>query len=387
MTNPKKPKSSIELTETRDFMKDYVTMLVAVFVVALISYGEKVLLFTALAVVTCELCRKIGEKILRCEFSSRDMSSLVIGTTIVLLLPPTASWWMAVCGGAFAIIVCVLPFGTTKNSPFVPAAAAVAFMTLCWPERMFNFSETGMHSITKMLSQGNSIGRNAVVFLEVFTGEFPSYLGAGSAVVLLGALVYLTIRRHKNAIPVYTFLAAVIIMAILFPRASTGRLVSVIMELCGGSILFCAVFFMSYPSVVPERILPKAAWGFTGGVICMLLRYFGTFEEPAVFGVLIICAMSELFDKLPLTKKEKIEIFRNTAPQETVETVVSDDVLSEIPDVEELQQEAEDTDKPENVEEELIVTAESESLEAVVSEENTVNEAETPFSTGGDGNE
>jgi hypothetical protein len=63
-------------------------------------------------------------------------------------------------------------------------------------------------SLSKMLSQGNSIGSNAVAILEVFTGAFPSAMGAGCVLALLGALAFLTIRRPKDAISAYTFMFA-----------------------------------------------------------------------------------------------------------------------------------------------------------------------------------
>ncbi len=381
MTNQQITQKPQDLTEMRSLMKDYAIMLTAPFAVAVLHYGITAVVFALISVVTCVVCRKIGEKILGCDFSSRDFSSWVIGVSFALLLPSTAQWWMVVAGAAFAITVCVLPFGKTANSPFVPTAAAISFVTLCWPERMSEFSQTGL-SLSKMLIQGNSIGNNAVAIFEALTGSVPSAIGAGCGIALLGALVFLAIRHPKNALSAGTFLLAVVIMAILFPRVSTGRFVSVIMELCAGKMIFAAVFFMTYPSVLPQRTVARGVWGFAGGIICMLMRYFGALEEPVCFGILIICACTELADKIPLTKKEKA----GAEPKEEieiVETVVPDEVLSEIPDAPENEEAEEKTEEPVTE----TVTVESDSLEAVVAEENTIDETENVFNMGGDGDE
>lgn len=386
MTNQQITQKPQDFIDMRNHMIDYAIMLTAPFLVAVLYHGLRAVLLVLISIVTCTVCRRIGEKVLNCDFSSRDFSNWIIGVTFALLLPSTATWWMVVFGAVFAIIVCVLPFGKTMNSPFVPAAAAVSFVTLCWPDRMFAYSDTAGMSLNKMLSQGNSIGSNAVALLEVFTGALPSAMGAGCVLALLGSLIFLTIRRPKDAISAYTFMLAVIVMAILFPRVSTGRFISVIMEFCGGEVLFGAIFFMTYPSVLPKRTFARAVWGFVGGIICMLMRYFGSFEEPMCFGILIACALTELADKIPLVKWEKVKEEKEEIKiVEPIETVVPEEVLNEIPDIEVTETEEETEAIEETVEEAPV--QESESLHDVIEEENTVTETEAPFMTGGDSDE
>ena len=116
----------------------------------------------------------------------------------------------------------------------------------------------------------------------------------------------------------------------------------------------------------------------------MIIRYIGTVEESACFGILITCAISDFFDKLPLTKKEKSQIVVEEiiAPELPV-TVVPDEVLEEIPDIpEETTEEITESEIVTEVEEETPVQ-EAESLEEVISEENTVTETEAPFVIGG----
>ena len=385
MTNSATQQNKTEFTALRRIMTDYSIMLSAPILVGIFNYGIKVVFSVFLGVFTCAVCGKIAEKILKVKFPLRDFSPFFLGACTALMMPATAPWWLIVCASAFAMVVCVVPFGSANDAPFVPPAAAFCFAAICWSDIVFDYSETG-NSVTLLLSQGNSIGQNVAAVLEVLVGNVPSAIGTGSALALFGALIFLIIRRPKDSISSLTFILAVAVMALLFPRVGTGRFISLIMELCGGMMLFSAVFFMSFPSILPKRLLPRAVWGFVSGIICMLIRYVGAFEETAVFGILIACAIADFFDKLPLTKKEKLLLVKE---EEIVEvpapTFVPDEVLSEIPDI----SEEEIIEQTEEVAEEVEVPIiqESESLEDVISEENDVTVEDSPFITGGDDNE
>ncbi|MBR5190634.1 MAG: RnfABCDGE type electron transport complex subunit D [Clostridia bacterium] len=387
MTNTTTPQKKYELTETRRVTLDYAIMLSAPLIFAIYKNGIQALFLALVSVISCTLVAKLGEKVLNTPFSSRLLTPVVIGLSVALMLPSTAPWWIFVFTSAFAVLVCVLPFGAPEKAPFVPASVAICFAILCWKEEVFNYQSADA-SITELLSQNISMGDNIASVLEVLVGNIPSAMGTGCAFILFGALVFLAIRRPKDSIPVFAFLLAVIVMAILFPRVGTGRFISLVMELCGGMLLFGAIFFISVPSVMPQRTISRVVWGFTGGVICMIIRYIGAVEESACFGILITCAISDFFDKLPLTKKEKSQLAEEEIPVEIPITVVPDEVLEEIPDILEEDMVTE-TEVPETSaeEQEEIVVQEAETLEEVISEENTVTDQQAPFVIGGGDNE
>ena len=382
MTNTTTPQKKYELTETRRVTLDYVIMLSALLIFAISKSGIIALNLSLVSVITSTLFVRLGEKLLKIDFSSRFLTPIVIGLSVALMLPATAPWWVFVFTSAFAVLVCVLPFGSPENSPFVPASVAICFAILCWKEEVFNYSGADS-SITELLSQNISMGDNVASVFEVLIGNVPSAMGTGCALILLGSLVFIVIRRPKDSVPVLAFLFAVIIMALLFPRVSTGRFISLIMELCGGMLLFGAVFFISTPSVMPERMISRIIWGFTGGVICMIIRYIGTVEESACFGILITCAISDFFDKLPLTKKEKALIKVEEFIPEPQIQVVPEEVLEEIPDIPEENTEITEIIENTDTNTETSFVQDAESLEEVVSEENTVTETDAPFVIGG----
>lgn len=363
-------------------------MLSVPFVIAIFNHGITAIINVTLSVVTCWLIIALGRKLFHTDFIPRNLTPVVVGITVSLLLPGQAPWWMTILTAAFAVGVCIIPFGSFEKAPFSPAASAICFAVLCWNEQVFDYSTTG-DSLGKMLSYGNAVDDNIVAVLEAFVGRVPSAMGTGCILALTGSLIYLVIRRWQDSIPVFSFLAAVCLMALLFPRTSSGRLISLVMELCSGMIFFCAIFFMSNPLIMPKKLKGKIAWGFISGVICMLIRYASPLEEAACFGILICHAIPDFFDRLPHTRREERKI-RKEEPYTEIEavTVVPSEILDEIPDVPDIKDDtAEDIPEADESADETEGSYEIESLHEIVEEENTITEAPAPFITGGDDDE
>lgn len=396
MENSGKVKKPKEFSETRKIMRSFAAMLSALAVLSVYTYGSGAFAVITVSVLTAVAVKKICEEILKSDYPGGDLSGLVTGLMTAMLLPSTVPYYIPIFTATFAVLVCIVPFGTAKNSPFVPAAAAVCFAVVCFGEKMFAYpslvnsifdsNKIGM-SLSSLLASGTAVKLNSAVVLEIITGQFPSALGTGFVIMLIGTLAYLLIRFPKNALPTLMFLVSASLFAIIFPRVKTGALTSFTMEICGGSLLFSAVFFMSYPSVIPTRVFSSAVWGFVSGIVCMMCRYFGKFEDSLMFGILFMNATASLFDEIPLTKFEKKRI-ENSIPYENTQDVagvVPKEILSEIPDVSEAA--FTENDKIHHGEDgaESVV---QDDLHTAFTAENEIDEnIDTLFNMRGDGNE
>lgn len=129
-------------------------------------------------------------------------------------------------------------------------------------------------------------------------------MGATCSIALFGALLFLAVRRPKNFTVSVSFLAVCFIYALLFPRVLTGRFVSAFMEICGGMLLFSSVFF-DRRQASSEELYSRICYGAAAGLMCMIMRSVGKFEDSTVFAVLLANGLVTAFDKLPLTKRER----------------------------------------------------------------------------------
>ena len=96
-------------------------------------------------------------------------------------------------------------------------------------------------------------------------------------------------------------------MALLFPRIMVTPLTSLKYEMLSGSLLFCAVFLITDPVTSPRTQVGKAIYGAVAGVLIMLMRRYGAFEQAACFAVLLMNAISPVIDSIViaiLTRRE-----------------------------------------------------------------------------------
>lgn len=303
-----------ENKQTREYMIDMLIMLFATTIMAVFHYGVRSLLMVATSIIAAVLC-EASVDLLRKRNPHRiaDLSSVFTGAAIALMLPASAPMWLAPIGSVFAIAVAKLPFGNARTTPFVPAAAGFAFLTLSYRELVFTYPSvradikgvvTGSEgfvsgiSIANMLSQKTSIGTGIINMMDLFVGKVSGPMGASCLFVMFGLFMYMLARRSSEWITSAGFLAACSILAVIFPRVLTGRSVSLVMELSSGMLFFAAIFFISDPVTSPKSQMARVIYGFVGGILTMIFRYFGEFEEGVCFVILIMNALSSYFEIL-----------------------------------------------------------------------------------------
>ena len=315
------PQLKADVQTTRKYMLDNLVMLATPVVMAWYYYGSGALRILLLTVLTAMLCEYVGDKLVGTVPTLRDLSAAVTGVVTALCLPASSPLWLGPLAVSFAILVVKVPFGSARSLLFSPAAAGLAFVTVCLPQYMFAYPAlpdageavaaygasafSAGTSLARMLSESTSMGSSAANYIDVLLGSFPGPMGTGCMIALLGALPYLAIRRPGQFTAAGACLATTAVIAFLFPRILTGRFQSVFMELSGGMLFFTALFLLPEEALLPKRFYGRLLYGVTAGLFCMLFRHLGEFEEGAVFAVLLVNVLSAVFDKLPLTARER----------------------------------------------------------------------------------
>lgn len=282
------------------FHLDALLMLLPSAVMAVYYYGVGALWRILACMGFGVLCEAVGARLMHCPRDLTDCSAVFIGAATALMLPADIPYYVALSGVAFAIVVVKLPLGGTGSVPFVPTAAGFAFMTLCWQTLVFRYPAIGTggeyvqgSSLAGMLHTGISIRPNTIKIFDILIGNVPGPMGASCALVLLASLIYLGVRYRRSVLNALSFLFASAVMAFLFPRIHgvNARPVSLLMELCSGTLIFAALFFVTDPAISPQKNLHRILYGLCSGVVCMLLRHFSNFEESVCFGILICNAV------------------------------------------------------------------------------------------------
>ena len=259
------------------------------------------IILCSLTAVVCEL---IGFKAVLKKNTAGDLSALTTGMIIALLLPVSAPPYVGISACAFAVLAAKLPFGDVRNTPFLPSAAGFCFAAMLFTDAVFTYPAVGSdfaffgsegfvkgETLFDMLSKGNSLSLNVFGRASLLSGSYPGAIGTTSMLVLAGGFGYMAVRHPKRLFASAGYLLSAAAFAFLFPRVNSGRLSSVIMELCAGGLIFAALLLITDPVTSPRKPAGAFCYGLTGGAVCMLLRYFSEFPDAACFSILITNAL------------------------------------------------------------------------------------------------
>lgn len=287
-------------------MGDAISALIPLYVIAFCYYGPRVLVLLAVSVLTCCILDGLANFVVHRYYNFRDFSPIVTGLIIPLMMPATAQYRMVVVTGAVAILVAKAPFGGVGENFFNPAAAGLAFAAACWPEKMFSYPlpfsslplwDTAAVQVSNSAAFSLKLGGVPNANLQdMLLGLLPGPMGATSALVILACLLFLAYRRTIRLTLPLSFLGAAALFAYVFPRTSADAGMGVLWELLSGSLLFGAVFMFTDPVTSPKRRSSCALYGAVSGLVTMIFRYYGGFEQAVPFALLLMNATMPLFD-------------------------------------------------------------------------------------------
>lgn len=283
---------------------DYLVMIAAPCIVALWYYGANFLSVALTGVVTALACDFGAKAILGKAFHLRDFSNIFIGLAIAVMLPAGIPLYVPAAAAAFAVIAVKIPFGGALHSPFVPAAAGFAFISVCFKELVFDYSlssETkllGAESLGSMLLKGQSVYINAANVFDIIAGNVAGPMGTGCGILMLACCAYLFIRRKSALLATLGFVAACTVYAVIFPRINASALTSVVLELSAGSLMFAGVFLLTDHATLPHGGINRVIYGAVCGIICMAMRGSGVFEEPVCFAILLANGFRPVLDSV-----------------------------------------------------------------------------------------
>ena len=127
-------------SSTQKIMRDVAIALVPTLAFGVYKFGLNALMLILVSVISSIAFEAGYEYLAKKPITGFDFSALVTGMIIAVNLPPTATWWMAVLGSAFAIIVVKMFFGGLGQNFMNPALAGRCFLTISFTQRMTNFA-------------------------------------------------------------------------------------------------------------------------------------------------------------------------------------------------------------------------------------------------------
>lgn len=296
---------------TTGLMGDVLIALLPALIMAVVWFGSRALILTAVCVATAVFAEWISRRVMKRENTVGDLSAAVTGLIVALNLPATLPLWMAAIGSVIAIVVVKQMFGGIGQNFVNPAMTARIILMTSFPTAMAHWiaplsnawSADAVTAATPMASlsasAGGALSQDMPSLLRMLVGFHGGSMGEVCSLALLVGGVYLMLRRVILPIIPVAYLGTV---ALWMLAAGHGNLRFVAYQLLGGGLLLGAFFMATDYTTSPITAMGKWIFGIGCGVITSVIRLYGALPEGVSFSIVLMNILVPHIERLTLPR-------------------------------------------------------------------------------------
>ena len=295
-------------TTTKTIMRDVLIALAPAMLVAVYVFGLRAITVTAVSVAACVFFEWLYCKMTGMHCKIYDLSACVTGVLLAFVCPVTIPYWTIVLGALFAIMLVKMLFGGLGRNIVNPALAGRAFM-FSWPVLMSTWVKPGFANAAGVFSTADAVTAATPLanmhqgimceepIMDLFLGTVGGCIGETSAIALLIGFIYLLYRKVISArIPLF-YIGTVAVLTFLFPMGN-DRIAWMAAQVFGGGLMLGAIFMATDYVTSPVTKLGQIVYAIGCGLLTVLIRYFGGYNEGVSYAILCMNACVVLLDKI-----------------------------------------------------------------------------------------
>lgn len=265
-------------------------------IAGVIFFGAAALVRILVSVVSCVAFEALFQKITKDKIRVSNLSAVVSGILLALVIPSTTPIWMVVLGALVAMVVAKGLFGGIGSNVFNPALTGRAFMFISFPAAMgacwFN-PEIDAVSGATILSQikNGAVTATPDLYMQYFLGNRAGCIGETSILLILISFLFL----FSTHIIDWRAPLAMVATTAFFTLVTGG---DVLLALLTGGLLFGATFMVTDYATAPLTGYGRLVFGFGCGLITFLIRKIGGYPEGVMFSILIMNCFTPFLNNL-----------------------------------------------------------------------------------------
>jgi electron transport complex protein RnfD len=268
-------------------------------------YGAQAIGLVALSMSSAIIWELLMNVLMKRPTTIGDGNAAVIGLLLAMLLPATTPWWAVLVGTFAAVVVGKQIFGGLGCNPLNPSLVALAILLLSWESlldfdtRLVNY-DLPFHMaypLTALKNFGVSVIPNYSLF-GLFMGQQSGGIGTAFGLGLIIGGLYLIWRGHIRWEISFSFLAGLFLTALLFNVSDPGSYANPVFHLLTGYTLIGAFFLATEDSSSPVNFIPMIIYGASAGILTVLIRNIGAFEDGVVLAILMLNVANPILDKI-----------------------------------------------------------------------------------------
>ena len=293
---------------TQTIMRDVLIALAPALIGSVCFFGFRALMVTLVSAAACVFFEWAWCRMRKMHCKIYDLSAVVTGVLLAFVCPPTIPYWMIILGDLFAIILVKMLFGGIGKSFVNPALAGRAFM-FSWPVAMSTWVKVGFANAASPFGAADVVTAATplsfmhqgqlpdVSVMDAFLGNVGGCIGETSALLLLIGFVYLLARKVLTARIPLAYIGTVAVLSFLFPMGH-GNLQWMAYQLFTGGLMLGAIFMATDYVTSPVTKLGQIVYGIGCGVLTIVIRYFGGYNEGVSYAILIMNCCVVLLDRI-----------------------------------------------------------------------------------------
>ena len=295
---------------TKTLMRDVLIGLLPALIGSVYFFGFRALTVTAVSALACFIFEKLWCKLMKKDDKTYDLSACVTGVLLAFVCPPTIPYWMIVMGALFAIILVKMLFGGIGKNIVNPALAGRAFM-FSWPVAMSTWVKVGYENAAGLFNTTDAvtaatplaamhqgyIDPAAGSLMDMFLGNVGGCIGETSVLLLVIGYAYLVYRKVLTLRIPGAYIGTVAVLAFLFPQGN-DRILWTAAQLFSGSLMLGAYFMATDYVTSPITKMGQVLFGIGCGILTILIRYFGGYNEGVSYAILIMNCCVVLLDRI-----------------------------------------------------------------------------------------
>ena len=295
---------------TQTIMRDVLIALAPALIGSVVFFGFRALTVTIVSVLACMFWEWGYCKVMKVHNKTYDLSAAVTGVLLAFVCPVTIPYWTIIIGAFFAIVIVKMLFGGLGRNIVNPALAGRAFM-FSWPVLMSTWVKVGFSNAAGIASTADAVTAAtplaamhqgtfdpaAGTIAQMFWGNVGGCIGETSAFLLLLGFAYLLLRKVITPRIPLAFIGTVAVLTFLFPLGN-ARIEWMLAQILGGGVMLGAIFMATDYVTSPITKLGQIIYGIGCGVLTVLIRYFGGYNEGVSYAILCMNACVVLLDRV-----------------------------------------------------------------------------------------
>jgi len=283
---------------TPQIMRHVILALMPAVAAAVFLFKTPALLVIVNCVAASMLTEEIVTRIRKKPSAVGDCSAALTGLLLALTLPPATTWYAAVLGSVFAILVGKHLFGGLGCNIFNPALIGRAFLMAAYPKMLTTFTQPfsvdAVSGATPLAMR--KFSAQITPTIDLFLGTVSGSLGETSVLCLVLGGFYLLVRKIADwRIPLGMIFTAGLISGIFYLINPANG--SVQFHLCAGGLVLGAFFMATDPVTTPVTRIGRYIFGIGCGLMMMVIRYFSGLPEGVMYSILFMNAFTPLINR------------------------------------------------------------------------------------------